>query len=464
VLVGISLYLLPLLVGLVYWLAFFPGVLTYDSVSQWDQLSKLQINDWHPAIHTILMWLLTRLWYSPAVVSLFQVLFASLILGYGLNSLHKASQLPSLLFIVLGTMISATPLVGVVNVTLWKDVIYGFLVLLLTVIIFNIVASSGNWITRPVNYVVFGGTLALICLFRYNGFPVAIASLVFLFILFRGHIRQLAYSTLIALGIVVLVLGPLYSAFKVDRSVRQSYGFPLINPVVAYVSANKDLGSLSQAEQHYLDLIYPLDKPWTYSCYDATVFFYQDTNLYPVIQQPFTMVRIFSKLAEADPAIAIKHFLCQSSFVWQPNQPRGVYLETILFDSYDLNLTPAWTKYQGVVTQRPLLPQIHQLVERLVKAEWYRDIYMLLWRPALYMYAFLAGLILLSVRTRRSMWLLLAVPMVSQSIVIMLTTQLQALRYQYPVYLISMLFTIPLIIVAIKNPDNLSFHSQSLSQ
>jgi hypothetical protein len=55
-------YIIPLIVGLIYWLAFFPGVMSYDSVSQWDQLSTFKITDLHPAFHTILMWMLTRVW------------------------------------------------------------------------------------------------------------------------------------------------------------------------------------------------------------------------------------------------------------------------------------------------------------------------------------------------------------------------------------------------------------------
>lgn len=456
----IAFYLIPLLFGLVYWLAIFPGVMSYDSVSQWDQLSRLQINDWHPAITTILMWLLTRLWYSPAVVSLFQVIFASLVTGYGLSSIYTVTRLPAWIFIAVAILVSANPLVGIVNVTLWKDVIYGYLVLLLTIFIFNIIKSAGGWIAKPIHFVVLGCTLASICLFRFNGFPVVIASLFCLFIFYMEHFKPLLFSSMITVVIMLFVLGPLYSIFKIDRSLRQTYGIPFVNPVAGYVSAHQALSSLSNAEKHYLDLIYPLDRPWTYSCYDATVFFYQDTNLYPVIQQPATMVRIFFRLASQDPLTAIKHFLCLSSFVWQPNQPKAVYLETVLLDNYNLDQTPAWTVYKNVVSQDPILPQLHNWISRLVKAEWHRDTSMLFWRPAMYMYVFLVTLVLLVIRSKVRKWLLLAVPLIAQSIIVMLTAQLQALRYQYPVYLISMLFTLPLLIVAIKNPRSLSVQSQ----
>lgn len=451
-----AFYLIPMLAGLVYWLAFFPGVMSYDSVSQWDQFSRFQINNWHPAITTILMWTLTRLWYSPAIISLYQVIVASLVIGYGLSSIRSVTRLPGWVLVGLGILISANPLVGMVNVTLWKDVVYGYLVLLLTIFIFNIIYSRGEWIRRSIHFISMGIILALICLFRVNGFPVVLASLVFLFLKYRKHFKFLMYSSVIALAISVMVVGPLYSVFKVDRSFKQTYGMPFINPVVAYVSSKQSLAMLSPAEKQYLNVIYPLKKEWPYSCYDATVFFYQETDLYPVILKPWTIVRIFSKLARQNPRIALHHFVCLSSFVWQPNQPQGVYLETVLFDNYNLDLTPGWSSYNDTLSQHPALPLVHRVIQRLVNEERRLDTSMLTWRPALYLFTFLIGLVLLVIRTRVKGWLLLAVPLLAQSIVVMLTAQLQALRYQFPVYIISMVFTIPLFIIAIKNPRQLS--------
>ena len=454
------LYILPLVIGLVYWLAFFPGVMSYDSLYQWDQLSTLKISSWHPAIHTILMWILTRIWYSPAIVSLFQVVFASIIIGYGLNSILAASSLPAYLFVALGILMAGNPLVGIIDITLWKDIIYSFLVLLLTIIIFNILSTKGQWINKPIHFILLGCTAAFICLFRYNGFPIAVTSLVCLLLIYIKNYKPFIYSSLIFLSVTFLVLGPLYTIFKVDREYRQPFSIALLNPVVAYVSADKDLSILSSAEKSYLNSIYPLDAPWPYSCYDATIFFYQQTNLHPLIDDSLSLIRIISKLAIKDPLPLIHHFACLSSFVWQPNQPRNVYLETILLDTYNPAQTPAWLVYSDVVIQKPLLPQINHFIQRLVQAEWHRDTAMLLWRPALYMYAFMLGLILYVVRSRNSKWLILSVPLLTQSMVLMFTAQLQAVRYQYPVYLISMLFTIPLVIVGIKYQHPFSIQVQ----
>ncbi len=447
-------FIIPLSMGLVYWLALFPGVMSYDSVNQWDQLSTFKITNLHPAFHTILEWLLTRLWHSPAMISLFQVLIASLVIGYGLLSIRKAGWLPGrllgLLLIAIALLFTVNPLVGVMDVTLWKDVLFGFAILLLTIYIFNCISSDGEWILHPGHTILLGCTLAIIWLVRFNGFPVAVVSLIAAAIVYNKYFRHFVYSGLIAAAIILFVLGPLYTWFKVDRAVRFNYGIALIHPVVAYVNAKTDLVVLTDYERQYLNNIYPLNNNWSYSCYDASVFFFQDTNLYPVINDPFTMAKIFSRLTIHDPKIMLDHYLCLSSFVWQPNQPQNVYLETILFDNYNLDQNPSWQKYTNDVSQNSILPQVRGWMERIVKAEWNRDVFKLMWRPAIYMYLFLASLAFYVFRTGRRKWWLLSVPLAAQSIVMMFTAQVQALRYQYPVYLIAMLFTIPLLFMGWK--------------
>jgi hypothetical protein len=171
-----------------------------------------------------------------------------------------------------------------------------------------------------------------------------------------------------------------------------------------------------------------------------------------VMKDPMTMVKIFIKLARVNPKIAINHFLCLSSFVWRPDQPKDVYLETVVFDNFDFRQTPQWEKYKDIVNQHSFLPVVRKYMQKAVEFEWHWDPNRILWRPAIFMYLFLTSLIFLTIRTRKWSWLLLALPLAMQSIVIMLTLQLEALRYQYPVYLISMLFTIPLFIMALINP------------
>ncbi|OGN91234.1 MAG: hypothetical protein A2Y88_06320 [Chloroflexi bacterium RBG_13_48_10] len=449
-LIKLLFYIIPLIMGLIYWLAFFPGVMSFDSVNQWDQIATFKITNLHPAFHTILEWLLTRIWYSPAMISLFQIVLASLVIGYGLSSIQKSSRLPGTILVALVFLISANPLVGVMDVTLWKDVIYSFAILLLTIFLFMIIRSDGVWIVKPLHFSLLGSTLAIIWLTRFNGWPVVVVSLITMGLLYKKNIKQIAFSTLIGVALIIFVQVPIFSWFKVNRAVKYTYGITLIHPVVAYVNSKTDLVILTDYEKQYLNKIYPLKNNWPYSCYDATVFYYEGTTLNPVINDPFTLAKIFTRLAIHDPKIMLNHYSCLSSFVWQPNQPQNVYLETILFDNYDLDQRPSWQKYTYDVSQKSILPQVRGWIERIAKAEWNRDVFKLMWRPAIYMYLFLASLAFFVFRTGRRKWWLLSAPLAAQSIVMMFTAPLQALRYQYPVYLIAMLFTLPLLLMGWK--------------
>jgi hypothetical protein len=456
-------YVIPMVFGLVYWLAFFPGVMSFDSLSQWDQLSRLYITDLHPAFHTILLWLLTRIWYSPAMISLFQVLLASIVIGYGLNTIQKVSHIPGYVLIALGFLFTANPLVGIMDVTLWKDVLYSTAVLLLTIYLFKLVSCDGEWILKPQHYILLGFTLAMIWLVRFNGFPVVVVSLITIIIIYKKYFKHFVYASLITTAIILFVIGPLYTWFNVKREMRFNYGVAFIHPVAAYVNSLPDLANLSDEEKQYLNQMYPLDKTWSYSCYDATIFFYLNVSFEPVMRDPFMMVKIFTKLAIRDPKIMIHHFVCLSTFVWQLNQPKNVYLEMILFDNYDPAQRFGWEIYKDKVTQNSLLPGVRGFIKHIVQAEWNRDVYKLLWRPAIYMYLFLASLAFYVFRIRHKRWLLLSVPLIAQSITIMLTTQLQALRYQYPIYLISMLFTIPLLYMGWKKTKSDQMENSNLS-
>ena len=70
-----GLYALPcVLVWSVWWLVFWPGLMSGDSLNQWLQLTTGQYSDVHPVFHTFSNQVLTRPWHSPAMVAGAQVL------------------------------------------------------------------------------------------------------------------------------------------------------------------------------------------------------------------------------------------------------------------------------------------------------------------------------------------------------------------------------------------------------
>jgi hypothetical protein len=80
------LYALPMIaVWSIYFLTFFPGIMTPDSIRQWGQVISGQFNDALPVTHTLLVILLTRLWFSPAAVIVFQIVTLGIAVAWGIR-------------------------------------------------------------------------------------------------------------------------------------------------------------------------------------------------------------------------------------------------------------------------------------------------------------------------------------------------------------------------------------------
>lgn len=433
--------ILPLFINILFLLSFFPGLLSFDSYYQWQQLSEFNFTNWHPAYHTIIMWILTRIWYSPASIALFQIIVFNITLTYGLVSLQK-SGVNKFILIAIGVFISSNIINGIMLVTIWKDILFSIFVLLLTIHIFNLIQTHGHWIKNNLNMTILGLTLSNIVLLRHNGFPVAIISYLVIFFIYKTYKKYFLRSFLVFSVFILIIKFPIYNIFKVDTTNSQSYGVTFIHPIAAHINRGTNF---TIKEREFLNEIFPMTNTWPYSCYDATILFYKGVNFQPVNENPLYMGKILLKYTIKNPSITINHFLCLSSFTWKISQPDQVYLETILFDSLNLDQYSKWQIYKTATYSNSIIPQLKETISNLGNFLLKRDKHKILWRPAIYMYVFLISVAIISSKNKN--YLLLTIPILSQTLVIMGTAQLEALRYQYPIYLISMIFTPALIIL-----------------
>ena len=92
-------------VWVVYLLAFWPGILTEDSIEQWTDMTSGVIRGYHSPLQTILHWLLA------------------------------ATTL----------LVAALPANGFIVVTLWKDVPYSIALLMITALTLRLARSGGRF-------------------------------------------------------------------------------------------------------------------------------------------------------------------------------------------------------------------------------------------------------------------------------------------------------------------------------
>lgn len=153
---------------LIWWLAFYPGVMSPDSLDQWRQALSKNYNDAHPFISTILlMGTFTWIKVTPAWASLMQVVaFSSVIpviLGYA-----SKQQVNKKIIILIAIFFLIWPVFGIYTVTIWKDIIYSLALVFLAFLTFIIIYSdSPKRSSTALNTLII--TTILASSFRHNG-------------------------------------------------------------------------------------------------------------------------------------------------------------------------------------------------------------------------------------------------------------------------------------------------------
>ena len=104
-------------------LSLYPGILTVDGKNQWKQIENNNIIKNHPFFSTFFWWLLSKIWYSPTVLLVFQMILLSIIwtfICYELRNKYNFNR--QLLYTILLCFI---PIVGSV-ISLYLFAVTGF--------------------------------------------------------------------------------------------------------------------------------------------------------------------------------------------------------------------------------------------------------------------------------------------------------------------------------------------------
>jgi hypothetical protein len=409
----------------IYLLTFWPGFMSPDSMMQWGEVQSGQFSDAHPAIHTMLIWLLSRLWNTPAMLVIFHILLLSLLTAWGLGEMQKQGVSPVILWA--GTLLFALfPVNGLMVASVWKDITYACALFALFLQFVKIYFSNGKWLEN--NWNLAGLVLAgLVTAFvRHNGLPVVFASLAVLFFVYREAWRRLVASAIVLMLLWVGINGPLYSAL----SVKMYPGFTnilFLDHVDAHIHAGT---TLLPDEKAFLESLLPL-VDWPYDCADSDIrkmdgpipfdYFTQTTR------EP---ARIALNLFLRDPMVDVQHTLCASSIVWKMNT--GHYISIFSFGQLK-DGTYAWVMENNFgLMEKSLFPGLIPFLTNQFSDKG------LLAKPAFYL--LVAGFMfaILSIRHRSAKLLVIAAPLVFQTGVMLLVTYAQDFRYLYSTVLMAL--------------------------
>ena len=401
--------IMPIIIWSIYLTAFFPALMSADSVNQWEQaMGNIPLTDWHPLISTFFFWVSLHTVGSPAGVAIAQIIVTAMLLAYGLGLLEQIG-VPRWACLASSVLAAILPINGTMVITLWKDIPYAIAILGVSVLLVQFVIHPKRS-QQPAFWILLGTLGAFITLVRLNGFVVGlgIPLVMLIYTIWKlpqpplktanlyqrlqatSQSRQVRYGFLagvLALLLYLFVTGPLYDLFAVERTFASQVFVKWLQTSLVPSSSTLPTGDNSTTSVN-------------------------ETNL-PTINLNTRM-----------------QLLLRSSIVWRISRPT---------DS-DFFPTPAITSpiepnTIGLATT-PLAPNLTPwLVEFLryqINSDW-----SVLWRPAMSVYLCLLSIAIGAWRTRNPRWWLVGLPAILHSLGMLPASMIaQDVRYMYSVQLV----------------------------
>lgn len=246
-----------------YFFAFYPGVLSKDSISQMSQIMGiLPTSNHHPWIHTQLIKICYQIGiglfgnvnagvatYSVVSMIILAFSFATVCVWQYKVGLSFCIRVLSVLYLAL------CPFNGIYSVTMWKDIPFTAFSILFMLYILNINGKRSNVTKRDM--LAFIILSILVCLFRSNGIFVWLFTVPFLIWMKKDTWRKWTFASMIVLVVIFFYKSVLLSSLGVvEPDLIESMSIPAqqISCVIAKG------GKLSEEAKTELSKVVEIDK------------------------------------------------------------------------------------------------------------------------------------------------------------------------------------------------------------
>lgn len=424
----IVIFLIPLFVFSLALLSYWPGISTYDGNYQWNQIQNDYITDAHPFLSTYFVKLLSLIWNSKTIVMIFQILAFSFIWTCICKSLRKKdSGIKTQIIYTVFTCLF--PIIFVYSITLWKDIIYSYALLGLTLMLY--IGIKKEWKYRILDLLTISFLLVFIQGYRHNGIVVSAITLVILLVLLlKNRIKKLALILFIASMFVFYLVIAIPKQIIVKPSL-DIMGAKEGITVLMTGALLKDNVQMEQQDLEYLNTLMPIDL-WKelYTPYLInTVCLSPSFNREKTEETYDELLRIFVKYAIKNPGSIIVHYIKADALLWSP-YPLGY---TYIFDFSEWGIEEHYgfdSKVQSKFEQGKDFFDV--IINTTMTNRYIRN---LLYRPATAMYLAIAIIMFIAYRTKNKKYYFVLLPMLLNTLSYVPVNLAQDLRYLYINYL-----------------------------
>lgn len=446
----LCLWGLIFLLWLPAWLILFPGVLSYDILSQVGMALGTISNNHHPVLHTWLLRVFMRLGAALmgsyesglGVLSLLQMILLSYALTR-LTMLLKDRGVPILCVILTGVLSGVWFLNACLAVTMVKDTLHAAFLVLFVCHFVEIATQPAGYLSKKSHFLTFPAVSFLMCAFRNNGIYIYVFCFAALLLLrLTSRKRAGKYWKLILMIFLPFVLfrlysGPVFTALGIEQGqVREALSIPIQQMQRVAVNHEAELTN-AQVEQldYYIDNLKWLD-PENGRAYDpfisdpAKSCFYSDHYK----ENPVAFWRFYGELGLQFSREYVEAFLSNTLGYWYPGFYEYSY---VMYENYP---TEWFETTAGVTLERRGVPGfglLKHLLQALCEEEGLRRVPLLrvFFVPGFALWILLGAM---SLAWRKKGYFTETLPMFLPLIAqfgIMILSPMSSFRYSWPFYL-----------------------------
>ncbi|GMU09475.1 hypothetical protein [Corallococcus caeni] len=302
----------PLLTWGLTWALFFPGLVSYDPMAQWEQVLTGQYVDWHPAFHTWWMGVLTAPTGSLGGMTGLQVVMFAVLLGKVLEELEHW-RVPAWARWGTAAWLALSPAVGLNVIAVWKDTAFAQMCLASVLLLLRAERTGRLGVGGAVK---LGLCVASLCLLRHNG-PLVGLPLLAVGLWRYGDGRARATFAAVAVGVTVFVRGPMYVWMDVQPT-------PPMLPqvwVIHRLALAARAPDLLPEDAKLLEQIMPLaDWRERYDCDNVGRLIFGSSPLLGhqerLVGRGVGLAGVLWRFARAHPQQLLAHQLCVSRYTW----------------------------------------------------------------------------------------------------------------------------------------------------
>ncbi len=163
-----------------------------DTAVQWEQIKAFQFNDWHPIIHTFLIWGASLFCPSITVITFLQFIILLLSIRYVLHILcDNDVGVVFIKYILLYFLMN--PALYWLFSSILKDAAFCIALIIMTGQLLQIFFSNGKYLQRNKNLILFSITLFFVFTIRHNGSLIVLPVLTLLFFIGKQYFLRVLF-------------------------------------------------------------------------------------------------------------------------------------------------------------------------------------------------------------------------------------------------------------------------------